>query len=441
MSKPVSTSAHLRRRLPLSLLLILAALLRIAAIGLQWSELSRDPDGYRRIAQNLLQQGVYSSSSDPNDQPFTPTAFRPPLYPLSLTVIGSRGVVTPLGVALLHVTFGVFTVMFTYRLARAWRLESWSYLAAVLVAVDPILLNQASQVMTETLATLLAVLTLLAFTKWSDSDLSVGPAVCAGFLLGLASLCRPTFLVFAALSILYAAVGLSAASRLPKSRPVTSRCLRALAVAFSLAVVLIPWGLRNQAALGKFVITTTHGGYTLLLGNNRFFYRHLREQPWGEVWDAASLQQELASIDSRNNRGENPTEPLELVQDRYDYQLARQTIRDEPGMFVYSSLVRMGRLWTPLPHRLSMDESWERRAMRYAVAAWYTGTLIAVLGGIVVLRAQLWRTPWVWAILLCFSFTVVHSVYWSNMRMRAPLMPAIYLIAVSALAVRSAKQA
>lgn len=433
-------SSRRHRRLPLLLLMVVAALLRIATIGLQWAELSRDPDGYRRIAQNVLQQGVYSSSPDTNDLPFTPTAFRPPLYPLTLTAISWRGVVSPLGVAILHVIVGVLTVLLTYQLGRAWQLESWSYLAAALVAVDPILLNQASQVMTETLATMLAVLALLALTKWSDSEFSYGPAVCSGALLGLASLCRPTFLVFAAFCVLYAVVGFSVSSRPSSSRPFVSRCLRALAVAFSLAVVLLPWGVRNHVALGKFVVTTTHGGYTLLLGNNRFFYRHLREQPWGEVWDAASLQQELASIDSRHSLDQNPTEPLELVQDRYDYQLARQTIRDEPGMFAYSSLVRIGRLWTPLPHRLSLDESWARRAMRYAVAAWYVGTLIAVLGGIVILRGQLWRTPWVWAVLLCLSFTVVHSVYWSNMRMRAPLMPAIYLIAVSALAVRSAKR-
>lgn len=78
--------------------------------------------------------------------------------------------------------------------------------------------------------------------------------------------------------------------------------------------------------------------------------------------------------------------------------------------------------------------------MRYTVAAWYGGTLLAVLGGIVVLRSQLWRTPWVWAVLLCVSFTAVHAVYWSNMRMRAPLMPALYLVAASTLAAHSAKR-
>ena len=153
--------------LPLLLLLAVAALLRIASIGSQWSQLERDPDAYRRIAENLVQRGTYSTSPDLDDPHPSTTAFRPPLYPLSLALVSWQGVVRPVGVATLHVVLGVITVLLSYWLARAWRLERYSYLAALLVAADPILLNQSSQVMTETLATMLAVMALLALTKCS----------------------------------------------------------------------------------------------------------------------------------------------------------------------------------------------------------------------------------------------------------------------------------
>jgi hypothetical protein len=234
--------------------------------------------------------------------------------------------------------------------------------------------------------------------------------------------------VFAALCALYALINCSLTQR-----QIAARAVRAATMAIAVAVVMVPWGYRNQRMLGKFIVTTTHGGYTLLLGNNRFFYQHLRERPWGQVWDAATLQRELARSDSRRDT-EDSSEHRELTRDRHDYALARQTIRSQPGMFAYASLVRVGRLWTPLPHRLSDSESTARRLMRYAVALWYALTLIAVLAGVVVLRGRLGRTPWVWGLLLCCAFTAVHSVYWSNMRMRAPLMPAVYLLAAMAVA-------
>ena len=42
---------------------------------------------------------------------------------------------------------------------------------------------------------------------------------------------------------------------------------------------------------------------------------------------------------------------------------------------------------------------------------------------------KLLRTPWLWGVLLCLTFTLVHSIYWSDMRMRTPLMPFLALVA------------
>ena len=113
------------------------------------NRLSADPDAYRLIAENLVQRGVFSRSTA--DVPAIPTVFRPPLYPLLLAAISWNGQVRPLGVATVHVLTGMLTVGVVYLLGRRWGLQAWSYLAAVGVAVDPILLYQAGEVMTETL--------------------------------------------------------------------------------------------------------------------------------------------------------------------------------------------------------------------------------------------------------------------------------------------------
>ena len=51
-------------------------------------------------------------------------------------------------------------------------------------------------------------------------------------------------------------------------------------------IVLSPWAIRNQVQFGRPIVTTTHGGYTLLLANNPEFYHWLRSGPWGSVWRA-----------------------------------------------------------------------------------------------------------------------------------------------------------
>jgi len=41
--------------------------------------------------------------------------------------------------------------------------------------------------------------------------------------------------------------------------------------------------------------------------------------------------------------------------------------------------------------------------------------------------------PWIWGLLLCLAFSLAHVFFWSQIRMRAPLMPFVYLAALSCL--------
>lgn len=410
-----------RRRATGVLLLVLAALaLRTAATYARWGQLRRDPDAYRLIAENVALRGVFSRA--PQNEPPTPTAFRPPIYPLMLALISPTSPASPLRVAVFHVLLGMLTVLVTWAVARRWGLGRWSYLAAVLVACDPILLNQSSQVMTETLATLIAVVCLWTLTRWNPV-MSWRNAIINGSLLGLAVLCRPTFLIWAAFVGLY--LFWQSRSRVA--------FFRASALMMGVVMVLAPWAIRNQAVLGRPVFATTHGGYTLLLGNNRFFYAHLRSQPWGTIWDARQLQRWLAS-QHLDHRAANTAERLpELDRDRCLYAIALETIREQPRMFLYASLIRFGRLWSPLPHALEQNESAGRRLMRWGIAGWYV-VVLGAAGVSLIRRRWSWRAPpWVWGICLVLAFTAVHTIYWSNLRMRAPLMPVVCILAVGLL--------
>jgi hypothetical protein len=393
--------------------LILAAVaLRTAVMAAQWDHLSRDPDGYRLIAENLVQRGAFSLAE--LDGPAAPTAYRPPLYPLMLAASAWQGRVTAGNIALLHLLAGTLTVVLVLRLARDWDLGRAGWLAAALVACDPILLNQSSEVMTETLATLLVVASLLMLTGLQPGA-SWRAGLLAGVVLGLTQLCRPTFLIWTVACVGYLFVR-------PAQRP---RWRTPLLVCAGFLLVLLPWVARNQWTLGRPILTTTHGGYTLLLANNRAFYDHLRDRPWRQVWDARELADQLTAPVPGGVQSE-------IAMDRQLYTLARQTIRDDPRMFMRSTFFRIASLWNPLPHRLSDDESNPRRLLRYGVAIWYAATFLAAAVGLARLGRRLPRPPWLWGLLVVLALTLVHAVYWSNIRMRAPVMPVVYLLAAAA---------
>ena len=131
----------------------------------------------------------------------------------------------------------------------------------------------------------------------------------------------------------------------------------------------------------------------------------------------------------------------EVEDDQFAYQVAFHSMRAEPASFAWSCLVRLGRLWSPFPHQVNPNESLPALLLRLGTAAWYLVILGAAITGCW-RRRSAWKTdPWIWGLLLCLSFSLVHTFYWSNIRMRAPLMPFVYLAALGWLASRGSSPA
>jgi hypothetical protein len=399
----------------LAVVLGIALLVRSAAMAAQFASLQEDPDSYRRLAITWRQTGVFGFETNrTGNGPVRPTAYRPPLYPLVLAALVRGDELPSISVAVLHVLLGAATPAITFALGIRAGLGRWSFAAAALTAFDPILLNQSAVVMTETLAAFLAVVGLLALTRLSGCP-TVGGAALAGAVLGIAVLCRPTYFFWLAL---IAAAGIVAPPSPVKRSHVA-------VVVLAAAAVLAPWTVRNYVLLGRPIFATTHGGYTLWLANNDWYYDQLGER--GEVFDAERLLPRLKEIRAGH-------EEDEVLNDRLLNREAVETIRRRPADFLYASMARVGSLWRLTPLRITASESMLRTSARWVVGVWYAGVfLLAALGAITLWR-RLGQAPWLWAILLCASFTAVHAVYWTDMRMRAPLMPAVSLAAAAGAA-------
>ena len=421
-------------RVAIASLLAITLLVRASVLWTMQDNLKQDPDAYREIAENLLRHGVIGLGN--SDSP-VPTAFRPPLYPVLLSGAAASGAaISGVKVAALHLLLGLGTVLLTYFTARRMQVTRLgAVLAGLIVACDPILLNQQTLVMTETLATFLAILALWTLSRlngrqhWSSAAL-------AGCTVGLAILCRPVFLPWLGLvamaMLLTRWIGATDDTQMstdPKGT-LKRRLSDVVAMVIAAAVIVSPWVIRNQIVFGKPIATTTHGGYTLWLGNNESFYRHLARDTSGLPWEVSSTRTPL----------DNRSPMSELQADAVHKSAAWKTIRANPALFFRACLFRIWQLWSPLPNPLTAKESLARRLLRYATAAWYGGVYLLAAVGAWKLRRRLRSAPWIWGVVLCLTFTAVHSIYWSNLRMRAPLMPFVALVASAGIGLASSSK-
>ena len=497
------------KRLFLVLIMFRMLLLVVMACG---GSLRADSDAYRALSENLYANGVFGCGE-------IPTAYRPPLYPMLLlpAVAVERLTGSPAAsdtvIAILHTLWSTVTIAGTWWLAeRIVRPRSDSGppnavarwvppIAAMLVTIDPILIRQAGLVMTETVATGLAVLLLLAGNPirrkgdgGSDSGGGAGKgymrAALTGTLYGLAVLCRPAFLPMAILATLLFAGAAVVAMRGGTINDTTSGIpgtrWRMVAVwGCFVAAMLTPisvWTARNVMDFGTPIITTTHGGYTLLLGNNADYDAWLRSDR-RQPWDAENFQRELArefsttggipvgmpdptglrerlmadrsghsfenlaknAADDRGNGDLHSCSVDEVEMDRAMRRQAIATMRADPAAMGRATAARITRFWGVMP-MASENESALHRAVRYGIAVFYTIvgglTLIGVGVGIFHSIAAIRRrdgcslSPWRRIdsrIVLCTAIVLttaaIHSIYWTDMRMRSVIVPVLAIIA------------
>ena len=453
-----------------------AAIIR-AAVFVVWSEdLQADPDAYVTIARTLAESSVYGTR-DVATGKVSPTAYRPPLYPIFLAWLTRHDFATasdsfPLGrsqlslaaVAIFHWLLGVATVMLTMQVVAglckglSGGVRAWSAAAAGLaVAADPILLRQSSLVMTETLATFLAV---AAWASWLgyQEDHRWQAAIAPGILLGLSILCRPAAVLWSGLFI---ALWLVAAAIKFDRRELT----RTAAVTAIALMVWSPWIVRNAIAIGRPIATTTHGGYTLLLANNPVLFDHYVRSGASRQWDEERFHRlwalrhqrdlregqawvsEVPTLESAVTDGGQLGPERELREDALASEIAWATICRQPGVFAKACIYRVGWLWAAWPARGA--GLLETAAVGTWYVSWYVAAAIAMWSGwrarasaTIPATGAASRRAWWWRMLpgitLAISITVVHAVYWSNMRMRSVAMPAVYAAVVSASARRYA---
>lgn len=425
-------------------LFLLSFALRCSAIWFSADAFREDPDAYRALALSWKSTGTFGL---PHDGSSRPTAFRPPLYPAVLTFLvqneTNESPAIPVSrIGFLHAILGALTAVGASICFYLWphpnsNLKSTarggkhlviSLIPGFLVACDPILIRQSQLIMTETLATFLMTLTMLGIlwrtTQPNRFHTRAGVAFdfALGLLLGLQCLCRPTALAWLLLWLAGAFILTLSRFRLARngtgsdSSPSWGRSSALYLVGTLL--VLLPWGVRNWHEIGSFRLTTTHGGYTLLLANNDSLYDHF-ETSWSRAWDEADFFEGWAR--------QKAIAKNELAEDQLAQSIAWRTIQTRPWDFAKSCVIRIGWLWAPWPNQSSLP-------VQTAIGLWYgTLYLLASIGCYQAWghrKSSLSSQQAIWLLLsVLLSVTCVHAVYWSNMRMRSVCIPSLAIFA------------
>jgi len=147
-----------------------------------------------------------------------------------------------------------------YKFASLAYSKRVGWMAAILTAFYPSLILYSTVIASEMLFSAFLVWTLvfiwLSFNKTHDKW---GWFFLSGLSLGLTALIRPQALIF---PVIVFAIGSARHAR------VWSSLWRFIGISLLTLLTCIPWGLRNQALLGEFVLVSANSGANLWIGNH-----------------------------------------------------------------------------------------------------------------------------------------------------------------------------
>ena len=412
-----------RRALPT--ILIVAALARfgfsVGVVGLHAMTRGDEAD-YHAIATHLVAGQGFTSTEE------TPTARRPPAYPVFLSLLYRVTGPEPAAGRLVQVLLGVMVVWFTIGVTRAWWGDTAAAWAGWLAALNPFLIFISGYLLTENLY-LVFMLGALALAPGPREVCNASwlRAAAVGVLLGLATLTRPSGLPVLEWML--------AAALLFGAAPWSRRVMRFALVMVVFFVVLTPWMMRNARVVGAPVLTT-HGGITFYQGNNEKVAMTPQWRGGAAPLEVLPGYHEIAGLP-------------EIERDRAAWALGRAYLRTHPGQvpaLVFWKMVRCWRLKSDMGLSGIRSGWWfnNRSVLGRLAARLDVGMMYAVIvlplfvAGLVITRRR-WRN-----LLLLYGVIAVHTAiaaaFFGSLRMRIPMEPVICAFAAAALVSLAARR-
>jgi 4-amino-4-deoxy-L-arabinose transferase-like glycosyltransferase len=272
-------------------------------------------------------------------------AFRTPGYPSFLAACGGNVQI----VRLTQAVVDSLSVLAAYLLARRWLERRWALLAGAIVALNPFLIYFSSLLLTETVFTALLAWGMVLITARPPGRISLKWWTGA-ILLTLSILVRPGALGLpVVLAVSAALMNRRAGEPYHRSWPLPVGTTMLLLTLLTLA----PWAYRNHRVLGRWIWTSTNGGFTAYDG----FNPDAAAKGWP---DAGGSDQSFVDVMPQLRA------MTETQRDDYLKAKAAEFVRQNPRSSWQLAWMKIARTWSPIP--LSREFS---RPLYIAAAAVY----------------------------------------------------------------------
>ncbi|MEE8149326.1 MAG: glycosyltransferase family 39 protein [candidate division Zixibacteria bacterium] len=187
------------------------------------------------------------------------TYFRAPFYIFCLALVFSLFGATLAAARIFGLVIGLVSLLLTFLTGKKLFGKRIGLMAAAIQSLYPIILYFESELLLDPLFMLLLQLSVYSFVLWYKEQ-TLSSLICMAVSLGLASITRPTALLFLPLVIIF----LYFSSTLWRQRVKLIASFTLL-----LALIILPITIRNYVAGGEAVLISSQGGINFYIGNNR----------------------------------------------------------------------------------------------------------------------------------------------------------------------------
>jgi 4-amino-4-deoxy-L-arabinose transferase-like glycosyltransferase len=327
-----------------------------------------------------------------------------PAFPVVLALLGAPSRI--LLMRLVHAVVIALGTLLIFELGRCTFGERCGIAAALIWALDPLLVASGGLLYAESLAALTLVLAILVALRAARSDrLTLAAAI--GLVLGVLTQLRAVGFVLLPVFLLWTAVA--------PGRSARRRIVHVAVVVAAYGLVLTPWIYRNYAVHGRFVPVARSGDNV-----------------------APRMKEEIAA-----GKRQGSVAPLLRVAYHQPLQLG------------YRILMEFGHFWELYPTRLATDDTepllrlheMEGRLPTHATvprslrdhvsALTFAPELLLAIAGLVVARRRPRETALLVGVILAYSLG--YSLFVAKLRYRITILPELFVfcgVALSALAQR-----
>ena len=300
------------------------------------------------------------------------------------------------------------------------RAEATGVLAAMLFAIGPGLIFWTATLFSEPLFTL-GVASTLAVAMWAGERRSVAAYFAAGLVLAATAFVRSQgMLMIVPVGVLLLAPLRGASARRAPGVSMRDLARVAVPVAAAIALLVVPWGVRNQAVMGRPYLINDSLGYNLRLAHGP--YSQGTSVPPQDLWDErpgiSFKQREIFFDDEGRSRAltymrEHPGREVELAFRRIGYLLRS----DAEASVQWSESLGA----TPVSGRalfILLGDLW-----------YYPVLLLASASLVAAPRTRAWLAMWS----SLAAWGVLHLVFAGEPRYHVPLLPVVAALAAATI--------